>query len=681
MSFLYPGFLFALFAVAVPIIIHLFNFRKYKKIYFSNVRFLKEVKQESQSRNRLKQWLILMSRIFAIVCLVFAFAQPFIPGSNQNTLQKGDKVSSIYIDNSFSMNSRSREGRLLELAVRLAEQIGQTGTGNDQFQILTGDFEGKHQSFYSGEEFQNLLSEIKLSPIARPISEVVKRQKDLLNQSKAPVKRAYIISDFQHTIADFKNIQKDSAIVTQLIPLEPNQSTNISIDSCWITSPELRPDFPITLKIRISNYGNAPIENLTLQMELNGELKGPVNISVSPKSTAETEINFTVRNTGYQQGKISLSDQDILFDDKFYFAFNVLEHINVLRIRGSKSTQFIDRLFKEDPYFRYSQMNASQTDYSKFSEQHIIIMDELDDVSTGMTDEIKKFLENGGTVFIVPPGSGDLKGYNELSNILGISRFLTIDTSDSKIENIRSDNQFFDGVFESIPENMDMPVIKSSYSLSGDVRQNSETILRLRNGKKFFSKDISGKGFVYMLSVSLQENFGGFPRHAIFVPCLIKAALSSQGNHAIYQTIGNNEFVQIPALPEFKDQVFKLRKENSELEFIPEQRTLNTSTYLYLGNEITEDGIYSILHNNMEVGKVAMNYNRKESNPDFYSVDELKGLIDENQLINFSFLQSKLETFKKVLTESEEGIRLWKLFIILALVFLGIEILLIRFLK
>ena len=66
MNFLFPTFLFGLSAIAIPIIIHLFNFRKYKKIYFTNVQFLKELKQESDSKSKLKEWIILLLRILAI---------------------------------------------------------------------------------------------------------------------------------------------------------------------------------------------------------------------------------------------------------------------------------------------------------------------------------------------------------------------------------------------------------------------------------------------------------------------------------------------------------------------------------------------------------------------------------------------------------------------------------------
>ena len=99
MNFVYPDFLFALFALAIPIIIHLFNFKKFKRVEFSNVAFLKEIKQESKSKSRLKEWLILFSRLLAITFLVLAFAQPYIPVSEKQTIS-GDKAVSIYIDNS-----------------------------------------------------------------------------------------------------------------------------------------------------------------------------------------------------------------------------------------------------------------------------------------------------------------------------------------------------------------------------------------------------------------------------------------------------------------------------------------------------------------------------------------------------------------------------------------------------
>src|SRR5258706_15952530 len=113
MNFIYPGFLFALSALVIPVVIHLFNFRKFKKIYFTNVRFLREIKQDTQSRSKIKHLLILLSRILAVSFLVLAFAQPYIPAT-KGVVMSGIRAVSVYIDNSFSMDALGKNGSLME---------------------------------------------------------------------------------------------------------------------------------------------------------------------------------------------------------------------------------------------------------------------------------------------------------------------------------------------------------------------------------------------------------------------------------------------------------------------------------------------------------------------------------------------------------------------------------------
>src|SRR6185312_3714430 len=115
MHFLYPAFLFALFSLAIPVLIHLFNFRRYQKIYFSNVQFLKEVQEQQSSRRNLKELLILAARLLALFFLVLAFARPYISGQ-KNSKAGAQRVVSIFVDNSYSMQTLNREGSLLDEA-------------------------------------------------------------------------------------------------------------------------------------------------------------------------------------------------------------------------------------------------------------------------------------------------------------------------------------------------------------------------------------------------------------------------------------------------------------------------------------------------------------------------------------------------------------------------------------
>ena len=222
MNFLSPGFLFALLSVAIPVIIHLFNFRKFKKVYFSNVQLLKEVEQQNSSREKLKNLLILLSRILAIIFLVLAFAQPYIPLNKEKTTIRDNAVS-IYIDNSYSMDAINKDGSLLDEAKRSAKELIKGFGLNDRFQLLTNDFEGKHQRLLNKEEFVKALDDVKISSANRTLQQILNRQNNILTGSAN--KYSFIISDFQKNISDQKKLDTKQDIQYSFLKLNATNFT------------------------------------------------------------------------------------------------------------------------------------------------------------------------------------------------------------------------------------------------------------------------------------------------------------------------------------------------------------------------------------------------------------------------------------------------------------------------
>ncbi len=259
MNFLFPTFLIGFAAIAIPIIIHLFNFRKYKKVYFTNVQFLKELKQESDSKSKLKEWLILAMRILAIACLVLAFAQPFIPGKVKTV--QGEKAISIYIDNSFSMESTNKKGTLLENAKTYATEIVNTFNASDKFQLLTNDFEGKHQRFISKEEFIEQLNDVKISSATKVINDVIKRQQDFLQNSSSKNKRIFLLSDFQKNTSVISKTDIDTSIAITCIPITSSEVNNVYIDSVWFETPVQQYETQQIVHAVVINKSNKDIEN------------------------------------------------------------------------------------------------------------------------------------------------------------------------------------------------------------------------------------------------------------------------------------------------------------------------------------------------------------------------------------------------------------------------------------
>ena len=179
MKFLYPQFLYALALLAIPIIIHLFNFRKFRTVYFSNVQFLKSVKEKTKSQSQLKHLLILLSRILAITALVLAFAQPYIPVDDSSQQAKKHAVN-IYIDNSFSMDAENEQGRLLLNAKQHAQAIVDAYASSDEFYLLNNDFRGIQQRALNKEQFSKALNAIESSPRTHKLNQIYNRQKNIL---------------------------------------------------------------------------------------------------------------------------------------------------------------------------------------------------------------------------------------------------------------------------------------------------------------------------------------------------------------------------------------------------------------------------------------------------------------------------------------------------------------------
>lgn len=427
-------FLFALLALAIPILIHLFNFRKFKRVYFTNVRFLKEVKQDTKARNKLKNILILVSRLLAVLFLVLAFAQPYLPSEKQ-AVTKGIKVMSIYVDNSFSMDALGKTGSLLEIAKQNAREIAMAYKPNDQFQLLTNDFEGRHQRLVSREEFLELLDEVKLSPVVRLISEVTKRQQDAINSAKeinANNKQAFLISDFQKSTTDFNAIKCDTNIHFRPVPVQAQNRNNIYIDSVWFASPIRQLNKQEALHIRLKSNSALAAQNMPMRLYINGQAKTPSSFSIEANGTTDTIIYFTIREPGLQQCLVEINDYPVTFDDRFYFSFNILKAIPILTINKSiennnskfdNNNNYLNTLFGNDTAFTSTESDENKLDYSSLATFSFIILNGIDNPSSGLSNELKKFVLNGGSLFVFPGALSNLQSYRSLLSPLGVNSF------------------------------------------------------------------------------------------------------------------------------------------------------------------------------------------------------------------------------------------------------------------
>ncbi len=131
-----PWWLLATAAGSIPLIIHLLNRRRFKRITWAAMEFLLAAIQKNRRRMKLENLLVLLLRIAVLVLLALAFAQPFLGKDNPLKLGGGVRVCRIFIlDDSYSMGYQSGTGTPFDLAKRLSDGV-LNGAGSGDWALL-----------------------------------------------------------------------------------------------------------------------------------------------------------------------------------------------------------------------------------------------------------------------------------------------------------------------------------------------------------------------------------------------------------------------------------------------------------------------------------------------------------------------------------------------------------------
>ena len=679
MLFLNPYFLFGLTAIAVPVIIHLFNFRKYKKVYFTNVKFMQELRQQTRKTSDLRHLIILFLRILAIVSLVLAFARPYIPRDALMASPSATHKVVVYVDNSFSMESQGVNGSLIDEALRRAAEIAGAYRPADQFVLITNDFEARHRRWTGREDFLNALTEVKPGPVNRNPGELIQLVKELAGGDAATV---YLISDFRKSSVNAGSIGADSLNRYFLLPLTANKVNNVYIDSCWFESPLHLAGQNVKLWVRVKNQGSEKIDKVPLKLTINGRQRAVSSISASPSSVTDLSIAWNEHEKGIMSAVLSITDQPVVFDDNLYFSYSVMPSVPVLCISGESSDPYLGALLGNDSAFVYTRVSQESVDYSSISSRNLVILDGLKEISSGLAGELSRFVSSGGHLLVIPSATGVSPGYQSFLQSMGCDYYLKINRVKQKVAGLNLRSRIFSDVFDRVPENMDLPAVNEYYTITRQSRAGQEVLMTLQNGDVFLGSVNCGSGKVYLLAVPLVPAFSNFPRHAVFVPAIYNIALMSQSGAPLYYTLGTDEVVQAPLrnLPS-GEETLRLRLKDSEAEFVPAiSKGPGTASLLFHG-EIREAGNYILYGNRQALSGVSFNYNRRESDLGVADPAGIVSAMKKAGVEDVSVLSQTGKPLSGQIEEMNQGLRLWKIFVVLALLFLAGEVLLLRFWK
>ena len=642
MQFKHPEILYFLFLLVLPILVHLFQLRRFKKEYFTNVQFLKELSIQTRKSSTIKKWLLLFTRLLLLSFLVFAFAQPFFSAKES---KKTSNEMYIILDNSFSMQAKGKKGELLKRAV---QDLLEHTPDAQSFSLIT-----------ISDNYWN--------------TDIKTLQKDLqdLKYSATPFRLDNLIAKVNARKSAFN---KDIVVITDAVGLKTNESksfrkednvyfvipkaeqkNNIAIDSVFIQQTL---DSFYEIGVKISANGK-DFKDIPIALYNNNKLTAKTLLSFDTNSKT---VNFTIPKENFH-GYVTVNDKGLAYDNMYFFTISKPNKTNIISIGNSDKSNFLAKIYTSDE-FAYNNFTITNLDYNLIEKQDAIVLNELADIPQALQTTLKSFVSKGGNMIIIPGQDTNVTKMNEFLANFGTIQLKAITTGDKKVTKINFNHPLFNTVFEKKIDNFQYPSTKNSFGINSS----SPTILSYEDQSTFLTSIANPLSSVYLFAAPVNKTNSNFQNSPLIVPTFYKMAQNSQKTGVNAIVIGENQPFVVDALLS-KDEILTVK--NKTESFIPVQQLLNTKVKMTFNDNPTEAGNFAIFNGANLVHNISFNYSRTESNI---------GLVNKEITANFKEIDDIETVFNTIQTDRTDT-QIWKWFVMLTFLFILLELLILKFVK
>jgi len=666
MNFGFPQFFWALFALSIPLLIHLFNLRRPKTVFFSNTRFLKQLEEERKSVKRLRHWLILLLRGLALAALVTAFTLPYFD-SSQNTGELKKQYLHLFVDNSLSMKRDGSQGPLLNQARLFASQfLGSLGE-DIEVQVLSNDFDSKYQRYYPASEAKDLAEQLDYSSEFRSLEEVLNRIRNLSSQNPEAKHQIHLLSDFQAGILGSEALESTDNEEIKLLALSSDVgANNAAIDSLAFKAPVFVPGLVQDMEVFLHNYSQEDLSGVSLEFWLNDTLQNARVVDLIAQQSTAFPISFIPQKAGTYRGRISISKGEPNFDNQFYFSFQTLAKQKVYYLSEQGETALPLSIFR-DPYFEFKKSSSQDLDYDYLADSRLIILESNQSISESLKQRLEEHLQKGKNIWFFP--GSDAQMYQQQLQSFGIEvegRWIVDSLMAQELNQV---DPYLENTFV---ENRKAPLLPYSKSRIQSLDRSSISLLSFAKDRPLIARKPLANGQVFYALSSINPEQSNLAAHPILIPLLANASFYAGGKAKAYVQAGNSKDYQIVEALQM-EEALKIVVPDGEL--IPYQRYQNDHYELRLGSQKLKAGNYPVKRNQQNIAYFSVNLDPRESlmqNADL-KLNEL--FKPEAQIIDPSSTQEQAQLKASILMESTA---LWPWFLMLTLLFLFLEMLFLK---
>jgi len=424
-----PAFVAASAVALVPIILHLVQRRRRRRVVFGSVRFLRKMSQRSVRRRRLTELILILLRAAALLVLALGFARLFHYARGPRAFGGGGDAEGamlVLVDNSYSMTRGDRLERAKAEAAKVVKAAGLLT------RVAVAEFSGAIAESVDFDatrpEALDRIDAIKPSYRPTRLGAVLQRAGEILAGRPEPVRRIVLISDLQQSCWE----QGRDSRLPPGVELDPRpiaaagESANVFVDGVEAPSLAVAGGFREPISARIANRTDQPVTDADVTLTVDGKKVETRQVTIQPRSDALVRFPLTFGAAGEVTGTIAVTFDDAMpADNQGCFAVPVAPKARVLLVNGDPDPRrvrndafFLTTALAPDTPGRPSPFAVRQVAPDKLTakdirESEAVLLANVDTIPAPAVEALREFLYTGGGAAFLPGAKTDPDRFNK----------------------------------------------------------------------------------------------------------------------------------------------------------------------------------------------------------------------------------------------------------------------------
>jgi hypothetical protein len=712
MSFLNPLFLLALAAIAVPLAVHFWRIRKPERLPFSSLVFFRKLQQQAMKRLKLKEYLLLATRMLAVALLALALARPFLPPTWGGEHSQGRSII-LVIDNSPSMERVDGQGPYVDQAKQAARQILDQANEDDRFVVWASQgIENDYAAlqWLDPEQAKQRVDGIQTRSVASQLESQFRQLRSKLRNEQQPPQSLnwYIIGDQQEqewsnweriTEQMAKDANAGGGTTTQhqlqYVRVGNAEVANLAVRDMAIKSSMMTTDQPFTVEVTVSNTGELPALNQFISLKHQGMMVGQYEADLEPGVQRTFDFEVTAIQAGEQRLEVVLDGDEVTYDNIYRASLQVADQRKALYIDDQRSTEVSGESYflpmmeasqQEQAGIAWQRKSLSEVSGSELGSYNVLVLDGWREIPSYLTNAITNFVQEGGGVLVFPSPNLNIGSYNtaferwRIGRIQGVGGSLGSDQAITNIQTIEAQHPLFDGIFETTDQDVRIASIPVTYFYRLQPQGQApgqRTLIQTATREPILVDSPLGQGRFLVSTVGMNADWSELPFSPLFAPLWYQAG--------IYLASGESTDLQTTSIqptftwqgPITQDQEIALRV--NDLPYRPTINTLPGARGIELQAEQKEwQPGWIVIEGADTTYTVGLNISHQES---VFKEKSLNTL--DNRASNSLHIRNEIDVaslsnqeFQSSIRNASFGQEIWQWFTLLAVILLIVEMIL-----